>query len=262
MDWRKQDEESPAFSWEDRSLAFHLLGRLAYPQLDALQAQIARDLRRDIRPRIVVLVCEHPTSITVGRRGSRRHLLRLRDGELPASQAPRWVERSGGCVLHGPGQLAVSVIASLEQMECGGPEFHEYVHRGALSYLQDEVKLSVAHADAETGIWGRMGAVLAYGWGIRDAVTQHGFYLNVHAESARWDRVDFLPPEESPAKCAPRMSSLLAEQRRPVRMEQVRAGLLPALAQSLNCERYHLFTGHPYLPRLASHVSRTSHLSR
>ena len=45
-------------------------------------------------------------------------------------------------------------------------------------------------------------------------------------------------------------------------MAQVRAGLLPALAQSLDCERYHMFTGHPYLSRIASHVSRTSDLSR
>jgi len=263
MDGFEPDEDVlPTRSWDDRSLAFHLLGDVDYAHMDALQSKLGRELRRDIRPRIIVLLCEHPSSITVGRRGSRRHLLRMLDHDDRSALTPRWVERTGGCILHGPGQLAVCVIAPLEQFGWSHGEFRMRVHEGVLAYLREDVRLSVSYADPDMGIWGRSGAVLAYGWGNRDEVTQHGFYLNVHADPYRWDRVDFLPPDEPPAGCTPRMTSLLAEQRRPVRMAQVRAGLLPALAQSLDCERYHMFTGHPYLSRIASHVSRTSDLSR
>jgi lipoyl(octanoyl) transferase len=156
MDGFEPDEDVlPARSGDDRSLAFHLLGDVDYADMDALQSKLGRELRRDIRPRIIVLLCEHPASITVGRRGSRRHLLRMLDHEDRSAPKPRWVERSGGCILHGPGQLAVCVLAALEQFGWSHGEFRMRVHQGVLDYLRDDVRLSVSYADPEMGIWGR-----------------------------------------------------------------------------------------------------------
>ena len=52
-----------------------------------------------------LVLCEHPPTISVGRSGSRAHIL-LDDEELRGrGVAVRWVNRGGGCVLHLPGQL-------------------------------------------------------------------------------------------------------------------------------------------------------------
>ncbi len=43
------------------------------------------------------------------------------------------------------------------------------------------------------------------------------------------------------------MSCLVAERCGPVRMTGVRSALVCRLAERFNCDRYHLYTGHPML---------------
>ena len=43
------------------------------------------------------------------------------------------------------------------------------------------------------------------------------------------------------------MSSLMAERRGSIKMTMVRAALVGRLSDAFGCDRYHLFTGHPYL---------------
>ena len=51
--------------------------------------------------RIVTLLCEHPPLISVGRRGSRGHIRCTNEQLRHQRLEVRWVNRGGGCVLHG-----------------------------------------------------------------------------------------------------------------------------------------------------------------
>lgn len=230
----------------DASLSFHLLGPSDYGACARLQDQIGLQFACQEGPKASILVSEHASLITVGRRGSRRHIHRTDDGgEAPAV---RWVTRTGGCVAHGPGQIAVYALVMPQEWGWTISEFRRRICDAATRMLADW-GLSVRYSDPESGIWGRGGGVLAFGWGQRQGLAHHGFYLNVHPVETPTTLVDFVPPDERPLGCSARMSSLLAELRQPVRMPEVRAALLPALASALRCDRYHVFTGHPLLTR-------------
>jgi lipoyl(octanoyl) transferase len=213
-----------------------------------LQQRLVYEAAGDAEPRVTLLVCEHSPCITVGRQGSWRHI-RQSARELAARSIPiRWVNRGGGCLVHQPGQLAVYPIAPLKA--CG------LSVGGFLGRLQSAVESAISELAIVTqaipgrfGVWGRSGQLAAVGVAVKDWVTYYGAYINVSADMnlARWVESD---PESG--TCA---SSLCAERRSPVRMPKVREAVIRHLAASLGGPRFHLHSGHPWLPGSSSHLA-------
>src|SRR5947209_11132814 len=86
------------------SLQVFLQGATAFESALAFQRRQVYQVSGDPAS-AVLLLCEHPPLITVGREGSRAHIL-YEPEELGARQwRIRWVNRGGGCILHLPGQL-------------------------------------------------------------------------------------------------------------------------------------------------------------
>ena len=50
-----------------------------------------------------LLMCEHPPLITVGREGSREHILASPQELISRELDVRWLNRGGGCLVHAPG---------------------------------------------------------------------------------------------------------------------------------------------------------------
>ena len=88
---------------EPALLQVYLLGVVDFEAALALQRRLAYEVAGD-RDRAALVVCEHPPLITVGRQGSRAHILCDPD-ELHARRwRVRWVNRGGGCGMLPPGQ--------------------------------------------------------------------------------------------------------------------------------------------------------------
>src|SRR3954454_12447761 len=86
-------------------LEVYLLGLVDFEEVQQLQRRLVYDLGE--RGGGSLLLCEHPPTISVGRSGSRAHIV-PDDEELRAMGIKvHWVNRGGGCILHLPGQLAV-----------------------------------------------------------------------------------------------------------------------------------------------------------
>ena len=97
-------------------IEFRMLGLTGFDTILQLQSQLQREVWRSAQPKLTVLFCEHPRLVTIGREGSRAHV-RLTDEHLKRRRLSlRWVARRGGCVAHGPGQLAVYAIGPLEEL--------------------------------------------------------------------------------------------------------------------------------------------------
>src|SRR5437764_1498240 len=97
------------------ALHAYLLGRVPFDALLALQRRLAYEVGGE-RDRGVLVLCEHPHRITVGREGSRGHV-RYEGEELHALGWPlTWVNRGGGVLLHAPGQLAVYPVFALDAL--------------------------------------------------------------------------------------------------------------------------------------------------
>ena len=224
---------------------FHLLGPLDFDQSLALQRRVAYEAAAAEDPGIVVLLCEHRQVISVGRDGSRGHIrltgeqLRLRGLET------RWVARGGGCVLHMPGQIAVYPIVPLDRLGWSVGSYLERF-RDALATTLEQFGARVQTRAGRFGVWGRTGQLAAMGAAVRHGVAHQGAFVNVNPPLTHFRYVD------TAAGCGLNgrqgtMSCLLAEKRRPVTMQAVRAALIEQLGQSLAGGDFDLTTGHPFV---------------
>lgn len=232
----------PATCQDSSLLEAHLLGQIELERCVALQRKLVAEAARHCDGRIRVLLCEHPQIITVGRAGSPGDVQYgagpLRTGQIEV----RWVKRGGGCLAHGPGQLAVYPIVSLADR---GWTVGEYLGRleTAIHRALEALKIRCEIRAPGGGLWGRTGQLVTLGIAVTNWVTYHGAYINVCPSMGMARLIESDPLSGS------RMSTLVAERGQPVKMTGVRAELVRQLTDALECDRYHLHTGHPWLSR-------------
>jgi len=226
------------------SASFHLLGAAPFARVEELQERLVREKAENERSGIDVLLCEHEPLITIGRCGSRGHM-RWDERELTSRRLEiRWLARGGGCIPHGPGQLAIYPIVPLQQL---GWTIGEYLRRfsAGLSAAIRAVGLAPQSRQGRFGLWGRTGQLAAIGVAVRHDITYFGAYLNVHPAMQVFQAVD---SDYDPQPGARRtMGSLMAERGRTVRMQGVRSLVVEHLAAAFDQPKFHLLTGHPYL---------------
>src|SRR5262245_2663599 len=100
------DDRTDRGTAADRALQVYLLGSVDYGAMLRFQHRLVYEISGD-RSRSLLILCEHPPLISVGREGSHEHI-GFEPAELDAREWPvRWVNRGGGCLLHLPGQLAI-----------------------------------------------------------------------------------------------------------------------------------------------------------
>jgi lipoyl(octanoyl) transferase len=256
------ESQSPA-------LEAFLLGQIGFDTALALQQRLVAQCRERDDGQIMLLLCEHPAIITIGRSGSAGDIAMqntlIRNGQIEV----RWVNRGGGCIVHCPGQLAIYPIVPLCWHGFSVGEFLYRFHTGLVQAIGDlNIKprpvvapIPVADHGATDGrgfmdadhgatdgrgfmdILSRTGRLAAIGVAVRHWVTYYGAYLNVSPPTG------LLRLIKSNASNETDMSSLAAERCGPVRMTGVRAAVVRRLAESFGCDRYHLYTGHPMLRR-------------
>jgi lipoyl(octanoyl) transferase len=237
------------------ALEAFLLGQIDFDVALTLQQRLVDQSRDRGDGQVTLLLCEHPTLITVGRGGSpgdvamQSSLVRSRQIEV------RWVNRGGGCLMHSPGQLAIYPIVPLGWHGFSLGEFLYRFQTGIIEALDDlnvparphqgSLEANNAHPlQWLGGVWGRTGQLAALGVAVRHWTTYYGAYLNVCPPMGlfRLVKTDSLRQAS--------MSCLVAERCGPVRMTGVRSALVGRLAERFNCDRYHLYTGHPMLRRV------------
>jgi lipoyl(octanoyl) transferase len=223
------------------ALEAFLLGQAEFDAVLAVQQRLIVQCRDRDDGQIVVLLCEHPPIITVGRGGSPGQIA-MQSGMVRSGRIDvRWVNRGGGCIVHCPGQLAIYPIVPLRWHGWSVWQFLARFQAGLVEALDDlNVHCQVGTGGQPAGIFGRTGQLAAIGVAVRYWVTYYGAYLNVCPPMGLFRLVEAAGDQAQ-------MSCLVAERRGPVRMTSVRAALIRRLAECFGCDRYHLYTGHPLL---------------
>jgi lipoyl(octanoyl) transferase len=230
----------------DPAVETFFLGKIDFEACLALQRRLVFEASGRADGQISLLLCEHPSVITVGRLGSRAHL-HLAPRELVSRRLEvRWVNRGGGCLLHAAGQLAVYPIVPLQWHRFTVGEYLNRLQSGILATLDALGIAGHTRADARGGhgIWGRTGQLVAFGVAVKSWTTYYGAYINVDPAMQTFRSIDSDPAGRTPA------SSLSAERQKPVKMATVRATIVSHLANAFGCQRYHLYTGHPLVAQL------------
>lgn len=242
-------------SFTDRTIEaaeVRLLGLTDAVSVLALQKLMVHDVRMQRTISASVLICEHPAIVTVGRDGTILDLpTEKRELEAKLIKVLR-VDRDGGTLLHQPGQLAVYVIASLEECGFDLPEYRHRLQQAMISVCKDsQVKASRKNA-AETCLWGRQGLLCEFGIGVDQSVTTFGAFLNVGC------RLD-LAKAAGRGLRGERISSLNTERNRPALMPDVRAAVMKHVCEQLGYSEYHIHTGHPFLARTRKFTGESVH---
>lgn len=220
-------------------LQAYLLGAVDFEAALSLQRRLHYDVAGD-REQAALVVCEHEGLITVGRQGSRRHLLLdAADGNARQWRI-RWVNRAGGCWLHTPGQLNIYPIVSLDALGLTVPQF--------LAKLGDVLRLVLADFSVtarvrvdDAGVWAGDRLLAALGVAVKDEVAYYGACFNVYPPLDAYRLVRAHPRSPAP------MTSLERERRGPVRPAMVRERLVEHFRDVFGFGRVSLFSDHPLL---------------
>ena len=224
----------------EASLEVFLLGLVDFDAALFLQERFLHEISQRDDNSGVVLVCEHPALVTVGREGSQSHIL-CEPEELVARQIPvRRLNRGGGCLMHAPGQLAVYPIIPLNRRGVGLADYRERLEQAVMD-MCTEFRVPTWRQE-EAGVWCRCGQLAHLGAAVRSGISYHGLFINV---SPRLDALRLV--KSNPL--GGRVTSLSAQRLKPTAMPATRESVIRHLAAQLNYERYHLYTGHPLLRR-------------
>jgi lipoate-protein ligase B len=168
------------------------LGLIGYAEACALQRALVAARKSDAVPD-VLLLCEHPHVITLGRNGKREHLLASEHLLQQMGVEFRETDRGGDITYHGPGQIVGYPIVKLSEIR---RDVGWYVRQleEAMIRTTAEFGLTAGRLEGKTGIWvkkagadeEKLGAI---GVHLSRWVTSHGFAYNVSTDLRYFDLI-------------------------------------------------------------------------
>ncbi|MDT8368728.1 MAG: lipoyl(octanoyl) transferase LipB [Longimicrobiales bacterium] len=168
-----------------RPLRPEWLGRVAYADALAIQAERVRAVREGREPETLFLL-EHDPVLTRGTGTEEGHLLASADELAALGIEVHDAGRGGDITYHGPGQLVGYPILDLKPDR---QDLHRY-----LRDLEEVVIRTLARFGVEagreaglTGVWTGAGKIAAIGVRVSSGwITSHGFALNVAPDLAHF----------------------------------------------------------------------------
>jgi lipoate-protein ligase B len=225
------------------------LGNMEYDVALDLQMSICEAKKQGFEEDVLLLL-EHPPTITLGRNGKWQHLL-VSDQALAARGARTFeVDRGGDITFHGPGQL---VGYPLLKLETGERDVHRYMENleESLIALLAGFGIPARREEKLTGVWTAEGKIGAMGVHISRWITRHGFALNVSTDLSFFD---LIVPCGIQGKGVVSMHSLLA---RPLDLSEVAARYLPEFGRCLS-RRVIAIAELELMGRLQEHARKTT----
>ncbi|MBI3485251.1 MAG: lipoyl(octanoyl) transferase LipB, partial [Acidobacteria bacterium] len=168
------------------------LGRIGYAEASALQRALVAARKTDAVPD-VLLLCEHPHVITLGRNGKREHL--LASEHLLQQMGVEFCEtdRGGDITYHGPGQIVGYPIVKLSEIR---RDVGWYVRQLEEVMIRTTAEFGVTpeRLQGKTGIWVQVAGageekLGAIGVHLSRWVTSHGFAYNVSTDLSYFDLI-------------------------------------------------------------------------
>jgi lipoyl(octanoyl) transferase len=177
------------------------LGRIGYAEAWALQKRLVA-ARKAGAIEDVLLLCEHPHVITLGRNGKREHLLASEELLRERGVELHPTDRGGDITYHGPGQIVGYPILNLGAIRRDVVWYVRTLEE-ALIRATAELGLAAGREAGKTGVWVTTGKkvdwtpgeeeqsekLAAIGVHISRWVTSHGFAYNVATDVRYFDLI-------------------------------------------------------------------------
>jgi lipoyl(octanoyl) transferase len=167
------------------------LGLIPYTDAYAIQQRIVA-ARKSHTIDDVLLFCEHPPVITLGRNGKRENLLASENVLRQKNVEFHETNRGGDITYHGPGQIVGYPILDLSRIK---QDVHWYVRTLEEVMIRASANFGIAayRVTGKTGIWVAVAPaeekLAAIGVHISRWVTSHGFAYNVATDLRNFDLI-------------------------------------------------------------------------
>jgi lipoate-protein ligase B len=170
---------------QKKTCIYVYLGEVKYQSAWNLQKRLL-ELRRRAETLDVLLLLQHPPTITLGKSGSRDHL--LADADYLESRGFELTEtdRGGDITYHGPGQLVAYPILDLAEIR---KDIFWYLRQLEQVIMNTLACFSIAtnRRDGYTGVWAGDKKIAAIGVKVSRWITLHGIALNVSPDLQHFD---------------------------------------------------------------------------
>ncbi len=167
------------------------LGLMGYAEAYALQKRVVA-ARKAGAIEDVLLLCQHPHAITLGRSGKRENLLASEQVLRQKGVEFHATDRGGDITYHGPGQIVGYPILDLGAIRRDVVWYVRMLEE-AMIRATAEFGIAAARVSGKTGIWVRAGnseeKLAAIGVHISRWVTSHGFAYNVSTDLRYFDLI-------------------------------------------------------------------------
>lgn len=220
-------------------LQAYLLGSTEFESVLTLQKRFVYQVS-GTRDQAVLLLCEHLPIVTVGRQGSRAHLVCEQEELQSLRWRVRWVNRGNGCFLHVPGQLAVYPVLPLDRLGLGVADLVRLLHVVVCDVLAD-FGLRGEIRQQPAGVWVGDRPVALTGVAVRDWVSYFGTVLNLNPDLEHFKKVRCGGPGVD------RMTSIDRERRHPMKPSMARQRFLEHFRDRFGFSDLSLFFHHPAL---------------
>lgn len=194
------------YTLQNKTVYFKSLGMMEYQQASEYQARLFegvvaqklknRDLNEENRipTENFLLFCEHPHVYTLGRSGSKEHLL-INEKGLEENEAVYFeTNRGGDITYHGPGQLVGYPILDLDNFFTDIHKYLRHLEEAVILTLQ-EYGIKAGRIEGLTGVWvddqfpEKARKICALGVKASRWVTMHGFALNVNTNLSYFNNI-------------------------------------------------------------------------
>jgi lipoate-protein ligase B len=203
------------------------LGCVDYQQAYDTQTQYVDQLLRGGSQ--MLLLCEHPPVLTLGRLADEKHML-LSPAEIRRRGVDiHHIDRGGDITLHAPGQLVVYPILDLTRF---GKDLRLYLHgleEVAIDLLND-FGIVASRFLGQTGVWAGDKKIVSIGIGVRKWISFHGLAVNVNTDLSLFSMI-------KPCGLNVEMTSMAAVKGHPLDMAEVKVRLARHFIQSFHLTR-------------------------
>jgi len=157
----------------------------------ALELQFrVHSLRKQNRIEDVLLLVEHPPTITIGKHGNHNNILFSKDWLEKNGVSVYQIGRGGDVTYHGPGQLVGYPIWDIRNYAKGVKDFIYSIEEVFIQMLQQDFSILARHDEAYTGVWVGNKKITAIGFQINRFISMHGFAFNINTNLSHFNWIN------------------------------------------------------------------------
>ena len=168
------------------------LGLIGFADAFALQKRLVAARKTDAIGD-VLLLCEHPHVITLGRNGSREHLLASERVLQQKGVEFHATNRGGDITYHGPGQLVAYTLFDLRRSRVGVRAMVRSIEGAVIEWLRT-LGISAYGKPSAPGVYVAVmnveAKIAALGLKVRNGCTYHGLAVNIAMDLTPFADID------------------------------------------------------------------------